>query len=104
MEEAFRQDDEEVKGKLQVSRFFERGKASIPKVQSGFIEGFVQPTFDLMVQILPDMQEEIMPQLHANKMYFLKKKGGVEEEDEIHDPSKGNRRKSNVGGGKTVRM
>jgi hypothetical protein len=92
MEEAFRQGDEEMKQKLQVSRFFERSKASIAKVQSGFIEGFVQPTFDLMVQILPDMQEEIMPQLHANKMYFVKKKGGLEEEDEAYDP--------NAGGGK----
>jgi hypothetical protein len=95
MEEAFRQGDEEVKQKLQVSRFFERGKASIPKVQSGFIEGFVQPTYDLMVQILPDMQDEIMPQLHANKMFFLKKKGGLEEEDEPNDhASRANKRKS----------
>jgi len=85
MEEAFRQGDEEIRQKLQVSRFFERQKASISKVQSGFIEGFVQPTLELMVQILPDMQEQIMPQLHANKMYYLKKKDGPDDDDGSDD-------------------
>merc|ERR1712078_599722 len=98
MEEAFRQGDEEMKQKLQVSRFFERSKASIAKVQSSFIEGFVQPTFDLLVQILPDIQEEIMPQLQANKQFYTRKKGGGEEEDGVFVPGKDGRRKSEVGG------
>jgi hypothetical protein len=70
MEEAFRQGDEEVKHKLPISRFFDRSTSFIPKVQIGFIEGFVLPTYELIAQIAPEVEEEILPLLHAAKSKY----------------------------------
>jgi hypothetical protein len=75
MEEAFRQGDDEVNRKIQVSRFFERNRASIAKVQHGFIEGFVQPTYDLFSQIVPEINEHVIPNLQSNKQFYLRRRG-----------------------------
>jgi len=62
-----KQMDEEVKHKLPISRFFDRATSVIPKVQIGFIEGFVLPTFDLIAQIAPEVEEEALPLLNVTK-------------------------------------
>jgi hypothetical protein len=54
-EEFWRQGDEEKKLGLPISFLCDRNNTDIPKSQIGFIKGIIIPTFDLLVDFLPDL-------------------------------------------------
>lgn len=57
MNEFFAQGDKEREMGLKISNLCDRNSVSIPKAQIGFIELFIEPTFNLLELVLPNVNE-----------------------------------------------
>ena len=55
MEEFWRQGDYEKQNSLSVSFLCDRETADVPKSQIGFIKGVIIPTFDVLIDFLPEL-------------------------------------------------
>jgi len=70
MEEFFRQGDMEEEKNMQVSMFYDRHSTSVAQCQKGFMDVIVIPTFSVLAELIPQVDEFIMPNLTANHAYY----------------------------------
>jgi len=70
MEEFFRQGDVEKERNMTVSMFYDRTNTNIAQCQKGFIEVIVLPTYAVLGQIIPTIQDIILPSFDKNLAYF----------------------------------
>jgi len=70
LEEFFRQGDKEKEMGLPVSPLCDRDTVSRPESQKGFIEFIIQPTFEVLVGIMPSVEHKILPILKTNLAFW----------------------------------
>ena len=72
--EFFEQGDEEIKMKLPVSPLCDRTTVKKPESQIGFGKFVIAPAFELLGDIIPQVQEEVLPIIDNNIEYWMSEK------------------------------
>jgi hypothetical protein len=87
LEEFFLQGDEEKRRGLPVSPLCDRITTNRAESQLGFIKFVVQPAFEVLGKIVPEVQNQILPLLDANLHYWKEQKheADISEILEIHE-------------------
>ncbi|CAB9517448.1 affinity cAMP-specific and IBMX-insensitive 3',5'-cyclic phosphodiesterase [Seminavis robusta] len=70
MEEFFQQGDEESRLGMPISNLCNRATVNIPDSQFGFMNFVVQPSYDVLGQLLPEVQEAVLPIVSRNLDYW----------------------------------
>ena len=74
LSEFFAQGDEEIKMKLPVSPLCDRTTVKTPESQIGFGKFVIAPAFELLGDIIPQVQEEVLPIIDNNIEYWMSEK------------------------------
>lgn len=80
--EFFHQGDKEKEKGLPVSFLMDRFTTNIAKAQSGFIDNFIRPAFELLSQILPETQANL-EQMEENKSQWKALEGDYDPENKF---------------------
>jgi len=83
--EFFRQGDKEKAMGLPISLLCDRDTTSRAKSQLGFIDFIIKPTFECMGKYLPQINEEVMPNIEKNYNFWRVELGKEEEDKEEED-------------------
>jgi hypothetical protein len=79
VDEFFIQGDKERELGMKISFLCDRNTVSLPQSQLGFIEGVVQPMYNMIVEFFPEL-EYATNNINVNREYFKKAKAKEDEE------------------------